>query len=194
MPVFQLHPATATITWLGITPDRSATLRSEALGSAELTFAGLAGEDRGTLTRPSCGRVTNLYPRGTEIRNTRQLSVVADEDLRAIAAHMGVDQIDPADIGATIVLRGIPDFSYLSPSSRLQAPSGATLTIDVENRPCHLPAEPLDASHPGKGKLFKSAANGRRGVVAWVEREGPIAVGDTLKLFVPTQRAWSGAL
>lgn len=192
MPVFRSHDARGEVVWIGVTQDRSATLRSEPLHSADLTFDGVPGEDHGRLTRPSCGRVTALYPRGTEIRNTRQLSVVSEEDLAAIAQAMGVSKLDPADLGATIVVRGIADFSYLPPSARLQAPSGATITVDVENRPCHLPAKPLELSHPGKGKLFKAAAKGRRGIVAWVEREGRIAVGDQLTLFVPAQRAWAG--
>lgn len=191
MPVFRAHELVGEITWIGRTADRAATLRSERTMSAELTFEGLEGEDHGRLTRPSCGRVTALYPRGTEIRNTRQLSIVSQEDLSFIAEKMGVPSLDPADLGASIVVRGIPDFSFLPPSSRLQASSGATLTVDVENQPCHLPAKPLDAAHPGKGKLFKAAAKDRRGLVAWVEREGRIAIGDTLNLFIPAQRAWN---
>jgi len=36
------------------------------------------------------------------------------------------------------------------------------------------------------------AAKGRRGVTAWVEREGRLAVGDALRLHIPDQPAWSG--
>lgn len=190
MPALERHAATGEIVWIGRTLDRTATLRSETLTSADLTFDGMVGEDHGHATRLSCGRVTALYPRGTEIRNTRQVSVVAEEDLIAIAAEMGIVTLNPADIGASIVVRGIPDFSFLTPSSRLQVPSGATLTVDMENRPCHLPAEPIDQAHPGMGKRFKNAAKGRRGITAWVERPGAIAVGDQVSLFVPAQRAW----
>lgn len=190
MPALERHAVTGEIVWIGRTPDRSATLRSEAITSAELSFDGMVGEDHGHGTRASCGRVTALYPRGTEIRNTRQVSVVAEEDLIAIAAKMGIAALDPADLGASIVMRGIPDFSFLTPSSRLQVPSGATLTVDMENRPCHLPAAPIDQVHPGLGKRFKAAAKGRRGITAWVERPGAIAVGDQVSLFVPAQRAW----
>ena len=35
------------------------------------------------------------------------------------------------------------------------------------------------------------AAEGRRGVTAWVERPGDIRVGDSLTLFLPDQRAWA---
>ncbi|WP_370736657.1 hypothetical protein [Jannaschia seosinensis] len=57
-----------------------------------------------------------------------------------IAAGIGVTGLDPAHIGATLVVSGIPDLTYLPPSSRLQAEGGATMVVDMANRPCHLPA------------------------------------------------------
>ena len=69
--------------------------------------------------------------------------------------------------------------------------SGATLVIDMENQPCQYPAREIEADHPGYGKGFLPAARERRGVTAWVERPGAVAVGDTVALFVPTQRAWA---
>ncbi len=192
MPALEPLDQLGQITWIGVTEDRSATLRSVPLQSANLGFDGLQGEDHGDLTRASCARVRDLYPVGTEIRNARQLSVVSEEELETTAEAMGVARLDPADIGASIVVRGISDFTFLPPSSRLQAPSGATITVDMENRPCHLPASPIDESHPGHGKRYKTAAKDRRGIVAWVERPGLISVGDTLRLFVPAQRPWEG--
>ena len=112
------------------------------------------------------------------------------EELDTIAAGMGLGHFDPEWAGAGMIVEGIPDFTHLPPSSRLQAQSGATLTIDMENRPCHLPAPIIDADVPGLGKAFKSIAKGRRGITAWVEREGVIKVGDAVTLFVPDQRAW----
>ena len=79
----------------------------------------------------------------------------------------------------------------MPPSSRLQAERGATLVVDMENRPCVLPAKPIEAVLPGKGRAFKPAAAGRRGVTAWVEREGVLRVGDSLRLFVPDQAVWA---
>jgi hypothetical protein len=90
-----------------------------------------------------------------------------------------------------MVLSGIPDFTHVPPSSRLQGPSGLTLTIDMENRPCVLPGREIEADAPGHGKAFKAAAAGRRGVTAWVERPGAVALGEELRLFIPDQRAWS---
>jgi MOSC domain-containing protein YiiM len=112
------------------------------------------------------------------------------EELAQIAADCGLDSFDPAYAGASLVVRGIPDFTHLPPSSRLQFPDGSAIVIDMENHPCHLPAKVINADHPGAGDLFKTAAKGKRGVTAWVEREGTVRLGDTVMLHVPAQRAW----
>jgi MOSC domain-containing protein YiiM len=172
-------------------PDRDASLRSQAADMAELTYAGIPGEVHGGLTRPSCSRVLSQYPRNTEIRNVRQLSVVSAEELAEIAADCGLETLDPELIGASLVIGGIPDFSHLPPSSRLQFADGSMIVVDMQNRPCHLPAKVINADHPGAGDKFKTAAKGKRGVTAWVEREGSIHLGDTVTLHVPDQRPWA---
>jgi MOSC domain-containing protein YiiM len=192
MPALVPTDHTATITYIGHVPDRDASLRSIQMQAAQLTFAGIAGEAHGGETRASCSRVISQHPRDTPIRNVRQLSIVSAEELAEIAAKIGVGAMNPGWLGASLVIEGIVDFTHLPPSARLQAPSGATLVIDMENQPCHLPAPVIDEDAPGRGKAFKTAAKGKRGVTAWVEREGLIAVGDILRLHVPGQRAWRG--
>jgi MOSC domain-containing protein YiiM len=135
--------------------------------------------------------VKNLYTPGTEIRNVRQLSILASEEIEAIAGAMGIDRLDPAYLGASIVVEGIPDFTHIPSSSRLQSVSGLTLVVDMENRPCVLPGKEIDVDQPGLGARFKPAAEGRRGVTAWVERPGSLRLGDSLALFVPDQRVWT---
>jgi len=191
MPVLKPCDLWGEIVWLGRVDDRAASLAATPLPELHATFAGVAGEDHAGLTRLSCSRVTAQYPRGTEIRNTRQFSILAQEDLEAIAAAMGLDRLDPAWLGASMVVKGIPDFSHVPPSSRLQGDSGATLVVDIENRPCTLPAKVIEVAAPGAGKLFKPAARGRRGITAWVEREGVFRLGDRLRLHVPDQPVWA---
>ena len=179
------------ITWLGINDDRTTGLPNRAVTSLELGFEGPKGESRGGLVRPSCSRVLQQYPRGTDIRNTRQLCLMSDDELALIAGEMGVAALDPALLSVSALIKGIPDFTHLPPSSRLQSESGATLCIDMENRPCHLPAKEIEAAMPGKGRLFKAAAQGRRGVTAWVERIGTFEIGEKIWLHVPDQPAWA---
>lgn len=190
MPALKPTDFTATITWLGHVPDREASLASQPLDEMDLTFAGVATEIHGGLTRPSCSRVVSQHPKGTEIANVRQLTILSAEELAQVAEKMGVDAFNPAWAGISLVIEGIPDFSHVPPSSRLQAESGATLVIDMENRPCHLPAKVIDQDAPGAGGKFKNAALGRRGVTAWVERPGTLKVGDTLRLHIPDQPVW----
>lgn len=190
MPALKPTEFTGIVTYLGRVADREGSLRSERLQRADLTFAGIALEEHGGLTRLSCSRVLSQYPRNTEIRNTRQLSILSAEDLDEIARKIGLEHLDPALVGASLVVSGIPDFSLIPPSSRLQVSSGATMTVDMQNRPCHLPAPVIDEEHAGHGKGFKTAAKGRRGVTAWVEREGPVALGDSVTLHIPDQPVW----
>jgi len=193
MPALMKTEIVAKVTWLGtvIDPQRDAML-GEALPALELGFDGIPGSMHGGLTRPSRARVTSQHAKGTEIANTRQLLIVSAEDLAEIAATLGLETIDPARLGASLVLEGIEDFTHVPPSSRLQAPSGATLVVDTENRPCQFPAKSLEQAHPGHGKGFKAAAKNKRGVTAWVERPGTIALGDPLVLHIPDQPVWAG--
>jgi hypothetical protein len=190
MAALKKSPLQARVVWLGGVPDRAAALAATPMPELALTFAGPKAESHSGLTRPSCSRVLALHPRNTPIANTRQLSILSAEELALIAADMGLAALDPALVGASMVVAGLPDFTHLPPSSRLQGPDGATLVVDLENLPCTLPARPIDAAHPGHGARFKPAAAGRRGVTAWVEREGTLRLGDVLTLFVPAQRRW----
>ncbi len=194
MPALKPTDHYGRIVWLGhVTQpvDKDLLIHGAPLQEMRLTFAGYAGEVHGGLTRASCSRVSAQHPRGTEIRNTRQISIVSEEDLTAIAAELGLPGVDPAWMGAGIVVAGIPDFTHLPPSSRLQNDSGATLVVDMENRPCIEPATTIENARPGHGKAFKAAAQGRRGVTAWVEREGVLRVGDRLRMHLPDQRVWA---
>jgi len=194
MPALMPTDFSGKITWLGRVANRAVTLEAEPLQEVTVGFAGVMGEEHGGLTRPSCSRVLLQHPRDTVVRNVRQFSIVSTEELALIAASMGLERIEPAWVGASIAVEGLPDFTHLPPSSRLQGADGVTLVVDMENRPCQLPAKVIDGVHPGFGKAFKSAAKGRRGVTAWVEREGRLVVGDRLRLHIPDQRAWQGAL
>ena len=195
MPALTPTPHTGTIVWLGHQPDpvENQIIRAVPVDEMALDFGGFAGESHAGLTRPSCSRVLAQYPRHTEIRNVRQLCVVSAEEMAAVAAELGLTEWDHAWVGASVVISGIPDFTHIPPSSRLQTASGATLTVDMENHPCIEPAKTIELVHPGHGKAFKTAATGRRGITAWVERQGVLRLGDVVTLHVPAQRSWEPA-
>jgi len=192
MPALKPTKITGTITWLGSVPHRNEqVLVTDALTEMPVDFGGYDGDCHAGLTRPSCSRVKSQHPKGTEIRNTRQFSVISAEETAAIAAELGLDEIDPAWVGASIVISGIPDFTHVPPSSRLQTQDGVTLIVDMVNQPCQFPAMTIEAAMPGHGKGYKPVAEGRRGVTACVERPGVLRIGDTVTLHVPGQRAWA---
>ena len=154
MPALISTDIVGKIMWLGCVPDRDANLASETRDEMFATFSGVADEDHRGLTRLSCSRVVTQYPKGTEIRNTRQFSVVSAEEIEAISTKIGIARLDPSWIGASIGIAGIPDFTHIPPSSRLQFDTGTTLVVDMENRPCHLPAKVIDGHLPGVGRAF----------------------------------------
>lgn len=193
MPALTPTDHYGTITWAGAQaePVEKLVIRAAPVTEMPLTFAGYAGEVHAGLTRASDSRVLAQHPRGTTIRNVRQLAIVSAEEMSEVAAELGLEVFDYAWVGASLVIEGIPDFSHIPPSSRLQADNGTTLVVDMENRPCQEPAVTIEQARPGHGKAFKAAAAGRRGVTAWVEREGKLTLGQRLRLHIPDQPVWA---
>jgi hypothetical protein len=169
---------------VGLGEDTLLTTRQTEI---QVTFAGVEGDRHAGITRLSDGR-TPHYPRGTEIRNSRQVSIVSVEELGVIAADLGVAEVLPEWLGANIVLRDIPSLTDLPPSTRLYFPEDATLVVEGENLPCPAPGKVMQDSHPDVPNLsarFVKAALHRRGIVAWVERPGIIRVGDRIQVEIP---------
>ena len=185
MPILRPTDIYLRVTWLGVVRDRARGLASDPVEAVDATFAGFAGEAHGGLTRAACSRMKLQYPLGAEIRNARQVSIVSAEELAEIAAALDLDTLDPSWLGASMVDEGAPQFTRIPPSSRLVFEGGAGLVVDMENAPCRLPAEAIEALRPGHGRRFPAHARGKRGVMAWVERPGPIVLGETARLHVP---------
>ncbi|MGB0410733.1 MAG: MOSC domain-containing protein [Pikeienuella sp.] len=181
------------VTYVGVVLDRQVTLSSEPREELDLSFEGPVGECHSGMTRPSCSRVKLQYPRGTEIGNARQLSILSAEELAEAAADMGIDRIAPEWTGANIIIEGIPDFTKIPPSSRLIFESDASVVNDMENGPCKYVGQEIEKHHPGKGLSFPVHAREKRGICGWVERPGKVSVGMSVRLHVPPQRIWSHA-
>ena len=165
--------------------------QSEAVAALELSFDGIAGDVHGGPTRRSGGREP-WYPRGTEIRNERQLSIVAPDELAVVAQRMGLAAIDPRWIGANLLLAGIPSLSMLPAGTMLFFKGGVTLKVDAQNGPCAIAgravAERAGMADVTAGSLlFPKAAKRLRGVVAWVEKPGRIEPGEAVSVRVTEQ-------
>lgn len=178
---------------LYLSPDRSLGLEKMQADELRLHLAGIAGDCHGGHTRKSDSRMLKQYKRGTDVRNSRQVSILSVSELADIAAAMAIPEVKPEWVGANIVLSGVPDLTLLPPSSRLQFPSGATIVIDLENLPCRYPAEIIARHHPEARIGFVAAARHKRGLVGWVECEGPIRRGDPVSIWCPPQRHYAHA-
>jgi hypothetical protein len=157
----------------------------------QLTYAGVVGDRHEGLVRPSGAREP-WYPRGTKMRNERQLSILSVEELAEVAATLGLPALPAEWIGANLALSGIPQFSKLPPRTLLMFPSGATIRIDGDNGPCRISGRSILAHHPDRADVefgFVKAAMGKRGLLGWVEREGAIRPGDEVKV-----RTWRQAI
>ena len=191
MPALRATDVHLTITWLGVvTHRRDIEIETEPRQKLQLDWDWVVGAAHRGRTRASDSRVLQQHPRGTQIINVRQLSIVSQEDIYHIARDMGIAHFNPQWLGATMVVSGCRYFSYIPPSSRLQAPQGTTVVVDMQNYPCHQVGMTIERDLPGQGKSFKAHAQGKRGVTAWVERPGALALGDVLRLHCPEQRAW----
>ena len=163
---------------------------SKPIDLVDVSYAGFAGETHSGLTRQSCTRVKKQYPVGTEIRNTRQITILSQEELAEIAIKLDIPELDPAWLWANCVMSGLPDLSSVPPSSRMIFSSGVSLVVDMENAPCRHPGDMITQHYPEAGKFFAKRAAGLRGVTAWVEREGKLQVGDTFDLHCPRTRPY----
>ena len=171
--------------------DRDTGLEKHAVQQARLLFTGMEGDCHGGITRKSDSRMLKQYKRNTEVRNSRQLSILSIEELAAVSEAMGIPAVKPEWVGANIVASGIPDLTLLPPSTRLQFPSGAMIVVDAENHPCRYPADIIARHHPEQKKGFVAAAMHKRGVVGWVEAEGVIGTGDRITVWIPPQRIYA---
>lgn len=164
---------------------------TQAVDALDLGFDGIPGDFHGGSTRRSGGREP-WYPRGTEMRNERQLSIVAADELAAIAAAMGIARIEPEWIGANLVLGGVPRLSMLPAGTMLFFAGGVTLKVDGQNAPCRLAGRSV-ARNSGiedveaGALLFPKHGRRLRGLVAWVEKPGRVARGEQVSVRIPEQ-------
>ncbi|MCY0096065.1 MOSC domain-containing protein [Hoeflea ulvae] len=155
---------------------------TEEVASLAMGYDGIEGDFHAGLTRQSGSREP-WYPRGTEMRNERQLSIVASDELAVAAAKMGIDRIEAGWIGANLVIDGIAMLSMLPPRTQLFFEGGVTLRIDGDNGPCRYAGAAIAKNYPDRDETsvalsFVKAAKRRRGVVAWVEKPGVISKGE----------------
>jgi hypothetical protein len=177
---------------VGVAPGEA--IGAERRAVLEVSHEGIPGDRHAGFLRPADVRVP-WFERGDFIQNERQVSIVSTEELAVIAANLGVEKIEPEWLGANLAVEGLPNFSFIPRGTRLFFPSGAVLAVTDQNAPCRIAGAEVGRHLPGSQGLalrFASAAKRLRGVVAYIDRPGTIAVDEEFKVRVPEQWVWRG--
>ncbi len=156
--------------------------------AVSVSFTGFEGDRHAGITRKSDSR-TPQYPRGTEIRNDRQISIVSVEELAQIAAALGIPEIKAEWLGANLLIQGIYRLTLLPPMTRLSFAGGVVLAVQSENLPCVHPGKVIQDFYGRAGlqEKFPISAMHLRGLVACVEKPGTIRQGESVQVDVPRQ-------
>ena len=165
-----------------------------AVASLTFTFDGIPGDFHAGSTRRSGGREP-WYPRGTEMRNERQISILSTDELEETARRMEIETVEPEWLGANMVIDGLPRLSMIPPRTRLVFENGAVLRVDGQNAPCRVAGRSIAAHYPGREGLdlaFPKVAKRLRGLVAWVEKPGTVTPGETVTANIPEQWIYEG--
>lgn len=161
-----------------------------------LDFAGIPGDPHSGATRRA-GPRDRWLPRGTIIRNDRQLSAVCPAELAVIAQRLEIAELKPEWLGANLLVDGIPGFSGLVPGSRVAVgghwsgkgrfDGAAVLRVEAYNDPCRRAgrAIALALERPELEFAFAKAARELRGLVLSVDLPGTVAVGNTVVVVSP---------
>ena len=179
---------TGRVEALFATPEPQA-FQTSSVPSLTLGFVGIAGDRHGGMTRRSGGREP-WYPRGTEMRNERQLSLLSPAELTAIAASMGVSEVRPEWIGGNLLISGVDHLTLLPARTCFFFEGGVTIRIDGLNVPCRFSGRSIAAHYPEHKNLdlaFVRAARHARGLVGWVEKPGIIVAGEAVEIRLPEQ-------
>ena len=166
--------------------DNPETFVSRRISEVNLEFGGIPGDRHFGTTYPANSRQP-MYPRGTEILNRRQITVLAAEECAIIAEKLEIEFLLPEWLGANLLLSGFPELTRLTMGSRILFPNGVGLICMGENRPCTLPGEVIKKLHNNRPELaaeFVRAAFRRRGIVCAVERPGKIHQGNKVSILV----------
>ncbi len=163
-------------------------VESVAVPELRLTLAGVEGDRHLGFTRKAGSREP-WYPRGTEIRSGRQVTIVSLEELVEVAAAMGLAELPAEWIGANLLVAGLPHLSFLPPGTRLFFPSKAALVAEGRNAPCRSAGRAIAgrSGNPAHELMFAKVAVNLRGIVASVERAGIVIAGSAMDVRIPEQ-------
>jgi hypothetical protein len=160
---------------------------SQEILKGNVTLEGLEGDSHSGWTLFTHGRQPQ-YPKGTEIRNDRQISILSSGELEAISASLGIPKLEISWFSGNLLISGTPNLSVLPLGSRFYFSGGVVLICSAENNPCSQPAGITQSHYPDNPDIsreFVKAAMHRRGIVAYVEHPGTLLPGESFRIEFP---------
>ena len=172
------------------------TLSKEAQSSLEFAFDGIVGDRHRGLTRKAWEH-TDKQPGGTERRNERQWSAVAQEDLDQASQVLSLTKpLSAGDVAVNLSISGIPDFSRLPRGTIFTFEGGVVLMVEEYNPPCSRMSRHVSEGHETihGGMLgetdFIEASKFSRGLVGVVEVPGVVSVGEGVSVAPEVLPKW----
>lgn len=164
-------------------------------GSIRVELDGIVGDRHRGHTRKAWAG--DKQAKGTLRRNERHWSAVSHEELQEIARAMDLRYpLLPSTLAANLCIQGVPQFSRLPKGTLFKFPSGAELSVEEYNPPCHEMGKELAATQetnsgePLSTTSFSNAARLTRGLVGIVEVPGDIYPGDEVEVVMYEHPSW----
>lgn len=145
---------------------------------------GIIGDRHRCQSRPSNGRESSLYPRGTLIRQHRHLCIVSRHDCQVLSQQLGV-AITPGLLGANMVIdrldgeafslselpRGTHMLIVPARATTTPRPPLATLVHGVKQQGCGITGHAIAQRYGDRGLVsaFRDCATNNRGIICSVE-------------------------
>ena len=172
------------------------TLSKEAQSSLKFAFDGIVGDRHRGLTRKAWEQ-TDKQPGGTERRNERQWSAVAQEELDQASQVLSLSAtLSAGDVAVNLSISGIPDFSRLPRGTIFTFENGVVLMVEEYNPPCSRMSRYVSEGHATThgGVLgeadFIEASKFSRGLVGVVEVPGVVLVGEGVSVTPEVLPKW----
>jgi len=149
-------PQTGTVQWLGVRPERDAAMQIV---------------DKIKVSQ----REAIVGDRYRSANGKRQITLIQEEHLWAIASMLGLDAVAPESLRRNIVVKGL----------NLLALKGHQFQIGSAILECAGLCHPCSRMEQTFGSGGYNAVRGHGGITANVVREGLIAVGDCVQMLPP---------
>ena len=172
------------------------SLEKTAQAELEFDFDGIVGDRHRGVTRRAWD-VTDKQPGGTERRNERQWSAVAQEDLDAVTEQLSLAQsLAAGDVAVNLAISGVQNFSRLPRGTTLTFEGGVVLMVEEYNPPCIRMSKYLagtlktSSAAPIADDAFIAESKFSRGLVGVVEVSGIVKVGERVIVQSETLPKW----